>query len=697
MEVYKKLFRYVPNEKIIGYMSILLSSVSALLMVYGYYEIYLFLKEAVVNGNYKIAGFYSARTAVYLTISAILYLLSGIVSHKLAFRLETNLRKRGIDGLTDASFRFFDLHSSGYIRKTIDDNAAKTHMAVAHMLPDNSQAFLVPVFTLILAFVISLRVGVVIIVLSVVSGLILMGMMGNKEFMKLYQTSLDRLSCETVEYIRGIQVVKIFGSKLKSFKALHKAIMDYSKYAYDYSLSCKMPYVIYQWIFLGLIAIISIPLSFFLIDVNNREFMAVELIMIFFLSGVIMVSFMKIMWASMNSYNANFAIDSLEGLYEKMQEDKLIYGNREHFDNFNIEFENVSFSYGENKVLENLSLTLEEKKTYALVGHSGSGKSTVAKLLSGFYKVDKGAIKIGGYPLTEYTKEAIIHNISFVFQDSKLFKKSIYDNVSLADESAGKEEVMKALSLAGCDEIIKKFKDRENTIIGSKGVYLSGGEKQILCVASCYISGCKIIVLDEPSSNLDAKYIDILNLEARNIRIYGINILGKHKISFVEAENYIAFDKSIIYDSYEIEYTTKQIVKKFNDKYAFEFPFAIDYRINEKEIVKNTEKEKNNKIETLPGIIEKEKKEKEWQENIYAKWVNNYSLNITFNNVVCFLIRIGQPAHTFIAIRPFIHERKRMMVHIAFLNGHIIQIKGSFIHTCRRTRFKPHQFNTVIE
>ena len=128
------------------------------------------------------------------------------------------------------------------------------------------------------------------------------------------------------------------------------------------------------------------------------------------------------------------------------------------------------------------------------------------------------------------------------------------------------------------------------------------------------------------------KYIDILNLEARNIRIYGINILGKHKVSFVEAENYIAFDKSIIYDSYEIEYTTKQIVKKFNDKYAFEFPFAIDYRINEKDIVKNIEKEKNNKIETLPGIIEKEKKEKEWQENIYAKWVNNYSLNVTFNN-----------------------------------------------------------------
>ena len=504
MDVYKKLFRYVPNKKYIGYMSILLSSISAFLVVYGYYYIFLFLKEIIVNGNYENAGYYSTRTVICLSISAILYLVSGIVSHKLAFRLETNLRKRGIDGLTDASFRFFDLHSSGYIRKTIDDNATKTHMAVAHMLPDNSQAFLVPIFALILAFAVSLRVGIVIIVLSVVSALMLMGMMGNKEFMKLYQTSLDRLSSETVEYIRGIQVVKIFGSKLKSFKALHDAITDYSKYAYDYSLSCRIPYVIYQLIFLGLIAIISIPLSFFLTDVSNPKFMAVELIMIFFLSGVIMVSFMKIMWASMNIYNANLAIDRLENLYEKMQEDKLTYGNREHFDNFNIEFEKVSFSYGENKVLENLSFSLEEKKTYALVGHSGSGKSTIAKLLSGFYKVDSGAIKIGGHSLSEYTKDAIIKNIAFVFQDSKLFKKSIYDNVALADEQATREEVLQALSLAGCDEILDKFKERENTVIGSKGVYLSGGEKQRIAIARAILKKSPIVIMDEASASIDA-------------------------------------------------------------------------------------------------------------------------------------------------------------------------------------------------
>ena len=504
MTVYKKLFRYVPDDKLFGYLAIIISGISAFFMVYGYYYIYLFFNEMIVNDNLENASFYSMRIVVYLTLSALLYILSGMSSHKVAFRLETNLRKRGIDGLTDSSFRFFDIHSSGYIRKTIDDNATKTHMAVAHMLPDNSQAFLVPVFALVLSFIISFRVGILIIILSIVNGLILKGMMENGEFMKLYQASLDKLSAETVEYIRGIQVVKIFGTKLKSFKALHEAIMNYSKYAYNYSISCKKPYVIYQLIFLGLIAIISIPFSFFLTGISAPKVAAVELIMIFFLSGVMMVSFMKIMWASMNIFNANYTIERLEELYDKMQEDKLSYGKREEFHNFNIEFDHVTFAYGENQILEDVSFSLDEKKIYALVGHSGSGKSTIAKLLSGFYKVDSGAIKIGGYPLEEYTKEAIIRNISFVFQDSKLFKKSIYENVALADEKADREEVMKALNLAGCDEIIAKFKEKEYTVIGSKGVYLSGGEKQRIAIARAILKKSPIVIMDEASASIDA-------------------------------------------------------------------------------------------------------------------------------------------------------------------------------------------------
>ena len=402
------------------------------------------------------------------------------------------------------------------------------------MIPDNSQAFLTPILAIVLAFTISIRVGIVIVVLSLVSALILKAMMGNSDFMNVYQAALNKLSSETVEYIRGMQVVKIFGTKLNSFKALNESIKNYSKYAYDYSLSCKRPYVIYQLIFLGLIAIISIPLSFFMTDIGSPKVLIVELIMIFFISGVIMVAFMKIMWASMNIFNAKYAIENLEALYDKMQEDKLTYGSRTHFDNYNIEFENVTFSYGENLVLENLSFSLPERKTYALVGHSGSGKSTIAKLLSGFYKLDAGAIKIGGHPLEEYTKEAIIRNISFVFQDSKLFKKSIYDNVALADETASREDVMKALSLAGCDEILSKFKDRENTIIGSKGVYLSGGEKQRIAIARAILKDSPIVIMDEASASIDADNEYELQKAFKNLMKDRTVIMIAHRLSSIQ-------------------------------------------------------------------------------------------------------------------------------------------------------------------
>lgn len=534
MKVYKKLFKYVPNYMIHAYLSIIISALSAFVIVFGYYYIYKFLREIIVFNNYENGIFYAISIAFYLTLGAVLYISSGIISHKFAFRLETNLRKRGIDGLTNASFRFFDLNSSGYIRKTIDDNAEKTHTAVAHMIPDNSQAFLIPILSLILGFVVSIRVGAAILILTIVSGFFLKKMAGNPEFMKLYQKSLDDLSSETVEYVRGIQVIKIFGNKLKSFKNLYKAIMNYSKYAYDYSISCKNTYVIYQLIFLALIPIITIPISFSLTNIKDPKVIAYELIMLFFLSGIIMVSFMKIMWASMNIFNANFAIDSLESLYSKMQEDKLSYGDRNTFLNSNIEFKNVSFSYGENKVLDNLSFKLEEKKIYALVGHSGCGKSTIAKLLSGFYKLDSGSIEIGGYSLEEYTKEAVINNISFVFQNTKLFKKSIYENIALANKNAKREDVLRAMELAECNEIINKFKEKENTIIGSKGVYLSGGEVQRIAIARAILKDSPIVILDEASASIDADNEYKLQKAFKNLMKDKTVIMIAHRISSIQ-------------------------------------------------------------------------------------------------------------------------------------------------------------------
>lgn len=533
MKVYKKLFAYAKEKVYMGYIAILLSSISVILTIWGYYFIYRFLYNLIVQNNYIAAEEYAIRIAVLLTVGALIYLASSMFSHILGFRLETNLRKRGIDGLSEASFRFFDQNPSGKIRKIIDDNASQTHKIVAHLIPDNAQAFLTPILAILLGFIISIKVGIVLLVLTILGGFILSSMMGEKEFMKIYQESLANLSAETVEYVRGMQVVKVFGASVESFKALYSAIKNYSKYAYEYSLSCRRPYVIYQLLFFGLIAILLPPTVYALDKFQDINSVLVELLMIMFLSGVLFVSFMRIMWVGMYIFQGNYAVDTLETLYDDMQKDKINHGKREEFKTFDIEFDDVSFGYNDKMVIEDLSFKFDEGKIYALVGSSGSGKSTIAKLISGFYNVDKGNIKIGGIPLSEYSKEAIIKNISFVFQEAKLFKTSIYENVALAKKGATYEEVMEAMRLAGCESIIEKFADAENTVIGSKGVYLSGGEKQRIAIARSILKDSNIIIMDEASASIDPDNEYELQKAFKNLMKDKTVIMIAHRLSSI--------------------------------------------------------------------------------------------------------------------------------------------------------------------
>ena len=534
MKIYKKLFAYVQDKKYLGFFAIIFSVISAVITVYGYYLIYRFLDNLIIHTDLSGAENLAIKSALILTAGAIFYFASGAFSHLLGFRLETNLRKRGIDGLENASFRFFDLNPSGKIRKIIDDNAAQTHQVVAHMIPDSSQAIITPVLVLVLGFIVSIRVGITLLALTIIGCLILGAMMGEQKFMKIYQEALSKLSAETVEYVRGMQVVKIFRANVESFKSFYKAIKDYSKYAYDYSLSCKKPYVLYQWLFFGLIAILIIPIVYFMTSLGSAKMILLELIIILFLSGVLFVSFMRMMWYSLYISQGNYAVDTLEALYKEMQKDKLEHGNLNNFKNYNIEFDNVSFAYNDKAVIENLSFSLQEGKSYALVGSSGSGKSTVAKLISGFYNVNEGSIKIGGIPISEYSDEALIKAISFVFQDSKLFKKSIYENVALANKDAVKDDVMRALRLAGCDLILDKFPEREKTIIGSKGVYLSGGEKQRIAIARAILKDSKIIIMDEASASIDPDNEFELQKAFKNLMKDKTVIMIAHRLSTIK-------------------------------------------------------------------------------------------------------------------------------------------------------------------
>lgn len=535
LKVYKRLLCYVPRERYLAYIAIFLTAVSTVITVTAYYSLYGFLKQLVVEGNMDRSRYYAFLIVGLLIIGSLLYIIAGLITHVLGFRLETNLRKKGIDGLTKAGFRFFDLNSSGRTRRLIDDNAGQTHNIVAHLIPDNAGAVLTPLLTLLVGFLIDIRVGTVLLLLTAAGAVQVVLMTGDKRFLKIYQEALERLSSETVEYIRGMQVVKIFGASVTSFKALHQAIINYSDFALDYTMSCKKPYIRFQVMFIGFVAIL-VPFLFLFVDLKAQpQVLAVKLIMTLFLGGVLFTSFMKVMYVSMYSYLGTAAVEKLEEIFGEMQKDRLEFGSVSQFKSFDIEFDQVSFGYTDELVLDQLSFKLEGNKSYALVGDSGSGKSTVAKLISGFYKVDGGAIKIGGENLESYSEEAVMKHISFVFQDARLFKKSIYENVRVGRPEASREEIMRALHLAGCDEILNKLKDKENTMIGSRGIYLSGGEKQRIAIARAILKDASVIILDEASAAVDPENEHELQKAFANLMKGKTVIMIAHRLTSIRS------------------------------------------------------------------------------------------------------------------------------------------------------------------
>ena len=282
-QVYRKLFAYVPEKRHLIFVSICLSALSTLAVVGAYYYLYLFFDRLLTEQDPSGSFFYAWVIFGLLIGGYAVYFIGVLASHVLGFRLETNLRKRGIDGLATASFRFFDLNSSGKIRKIIDDNASQTHTIVAHLLPDIANALVKPFLILILAFIVSIRTGIILTILTVAAVLLYTGMSGETQFMKRYQQALERLSAESVEYVRGIQVVKVFRADTRSFQALYDAIQDYARFALNYSMSCKVPWVLLQWFMFAIVAIL-VPFLFLLPGVfPHGSRTAVELLMMMLL------------------------------------------------------------------------------------------------------------------------------------------------------------------------------------------------------------------------------------------------------------------------------------------------------------------------------------------------------------------------------------------------------------------------------
>ena len=429
--LYKKLFHYVPDKRILAYFSMALSAAAVCSYMGAYWFLWQSIVSILVIPVYEKAMYDAIIVVILMILRGILNIASATCSHYLGFRLETNLRKNGLHKLLDASSSFFDHNSSGEIRKIIDDNAAETHKTVAHLIPDNVTAVMTPVLMFVLMFAIDYRLGILLILTTVIGVLQYRKMSGGTEFLSGYSAALQKMSAATVEYVRGMQIIKIFGVTVQYYKTLINSIKEYKQYVYQYSLSCKNPYVGFQVLF-NVFYAFAVPAAVVFISYGEPAMLILAKIVFFAVfSGAVFTSFTSIMFTGQDNFGAQNTLNQLDELTTSMDQAKLPHGNEETFQDFNVEFRHVDFKYDDNFVLKDFSLTLHQNKTYALIGSSGGGKSTIAKLISGFYPVDGGEILIGGKNIQSYSEKALIQNIAFVFQRSQLLKTSIYENVRI--------------------------------------------------------------------------------------------------------------------------------------------------------------------------------------------------------------------------------------------------------------------------
>ena len=535
--------------------------------VCSYMGAYWFLWQCIVSilviPAYEKAMYDAIIVVALMILRGILNIASATCSHYLGFRLETNLRKNGLHKLLDASSSFFDHNSSGEIRKVIDDNAAETHKTVAHLIPDNITAVMTPVLMFVLMFAIDYRLGILLILITVIGVLQYRKMSGGTEFLSGYSAALQKMSAATVEYVRGMQIIKIFGVTVQYYKTLINSIKEYKQYVYQYSLSCKNPYVGFQVLF-NVFYAFAVPAAVVFISYGEPAMLILAKIVFFAVfSGAVFTSFTSIMFTGQDNFGAQNTLNQLDELTTSMDQAKLPHGNEETFQDFNIEFRHVDFKYDDNFVLKDFSLTLHQNKTYALIGSSGGGKSTIAKLISGFYPVDGGEILIGGKNIQSYSEKALIQNIAFVFQRSQLLKTSIYENVRIGNPQATRRQIMDALDAANCTSILDKFPQREMTVIGAKGVYLSGGEVQRIAIARAILKNANIVIMDEASAAADPENEYELQQAFQKLMSGKTVIMIAHRLSSIQNVDQILF----VQNGKVVEQGTHNELMAYNGRY----------------------------------------------------------------------------------------------------------------------------------
>nr|WP_303936577.1 ABC transporter ATP-binding protein [Treponema denticola] len=545
--ILKRLMPYAGKKSVLLYIAMVMSAVSGIMVLMPMVFIHRIVNTLILNEtvDFSYVRENSIYAAAFAGLGLCIYLIGLVLSHIFAFEVEDTIIKTSVKKLIHKPLGYFDDKESGRIRNVIVSGASETHSFLAHQLPDMAMTIISPIVLLVFFFMFNWKLGLASMIPMII-GMILMSAMMTSETKKMkdeYYAELSELSSQTVEYVRGIPVVKTFAQSVESFNKLYSLIIKIKDGVLKLTMSYTNKMSWFETVSTST-AFFLVPVALLLIKCNGNLSNVVADSVIYFLIGPTFAVFiMRSATITQFSYFAELALNKIENILEF---DDFMYGDKTSSD-VGIEFKNVSFSYGGENVLDSISFKVNKGERVALVGSSGSGKTTVARLAARFYDTKSGEIFIGGINIKDFEKEALMKKIAFVFQNSKLFKMSLRENLLIGKPDATDEEIESALINSGSKEIIERLENGLDTVYGTKGTYFSGGEAQRLSIARAFLKDADIIILDEATAFADPENEHLIQESFKKLSKNKTTLMIAHRLSTViDADKILVIDKGKI-------------------------------------------------------------------------------------------------------------------------------------------------------